>query len=81
MRWLIALSTALVLSGFVLGVVVRAPLAQTAAPVLTACEAGREKIEAAALPGVVEPGECPAGGRQISDGAVASVVPPPGRTV
>ena len=56
-------------------------MAQTGPEVLGACGPEKREIKAAALPGVVEPGECPVGGRQISDGPVASVVPPPGRTV
>ena len=57
-----------------------APLAQTE-DVLKACEPGEPEIEAAALPAVVEPGECPVGGRRIVDGPVGTVVPDPGEGV
>jgi hypothetical protein len=77
----IALFAALVLCGLVLGLAGRAPLAQTEPRVLDACGPDRDEIQASALPGVVEPGECPSGGREISDGPVSAVVPPPGRAV
>lgn len=57
-----------------------APAAQTE-DVLDACEPGKQEIEAAALPGVVQPGECPIEGRRIVDGGVGSVVPGPGEGV
>ncbi|HEV8045217.1 MAG TPA: matrixin family metalloprotease [Rubrobacter sp.] len=61
----------------IVGMFARAPVAQTE-DVLDACEPGRQEIEAAALPAVVEPGECPFDGRPIVDGPVGSFVPAPG---
>jgi len=58
----------------------RAPVAQTEG-VLDACGRDEREIEAAALPGVVEPGECPVEGRRIVDGPVSTVVPEPGQGV
>ena len=55
----------------------RTPAAQTADRVLEACEPGRQKIDARALPGVVAPERCPVAGRKIEDGGVGSVAPPP----
>jgi hypothetical protein len=57
-----------------------APAAQTE-DVLDACEPGKREIKAAALPGIVEPGECPIEGRRIVDGGVGTVVPGPGEGV
>ena len=56
-----------------------APVAQTE-DVLDACEPGKQEIEAAALPGVVEPGECPIakGAGSLTAGSAASF-PGPGR--
>src|SRR5215207_9106184 len=55
--------------------------AQHGARVLDACERGEQEIDATDLPEVVEPARCPIEGRQIVDGAVKSVVPPPGKGV
>jgi len=81
MRRLLASGLALALAILAMTAFARTPAAQTADRVLEACEPGKPEIDARALPAVVEPGECPTGGRSISDGAVSSVVPPPGRTV
>lgn len=81
MRRLLTPGLALALAVLAVMVLARGPAAQTGTRVLEACEPGRQEIDARALPGTVEPGECPAAGRRISDGAVESVVPPPGRTV
>lgn len=79
MSRLLACGLALALSVLALVAFAGTPEAQTR--VLEACESGKQEIDARALPGVVEPGECPARERQISDGPVAAAVPPPGQTV
>ncbi len=81
MRRLLASGLALALAVLAVTTFARTPDAQTADRVLEACAPKKQTIDARALPGAVEPGECPAGERRISDGAVASVVPPPGQTV
>ena len=81
MRRLLASGLALALAVLAVTTLARTPAAQTADRVLEACASKEQTIDARALPGVVEPGECPAGGRSVSDGAVASAVPPPGQTV
>ena len=57
------------------------PEAQTATNVLEACARDRAEIDARDLPQTVDPGRCPVEGREISDGLVGTVVPPPGRGV
>lgn len=64
----------------IVGMFAGTPVARTEV-VLEACEPGKREIEAAALPGVVEPGECPIDGRRIVDGEVGSAVPAPGEGV
>ena len=81
MRRLLASGLALALAVLAVTTFARTPAAQTADRVLEACTPKKQTIDATALPDVVEPGECPAGERSISDGAVASAVPPPGQTV
>ena len=81
MRRLLASGLALALALLAVTTLARTPDAQTADRVLEACAPKKQTIDARALPGVVEPGECPAGDRSISDGAVASAVPSPGQTV
>jgi hypothetical protein len=81
MRRLLASGLALALAVLALTVLARPPVAQTADGTLAACAPGKQEIDARSLPGAVEPGECPAEGRRVSDGAVASFVPPPGQTV
>ena len=48
---------------------------------LDACERGKPEIDATDLPEVVDPERCPIAGRKIVDGAVKSLVPPPGECV
>ena len=81
MRRLLASGPALALAVLAVTTFAKTPAAQTPDRVLEACEPGKQEIDARALPATVEPGECPAGGRSISDGPVGSVVPPPGQTV
>lgn len=81
MKRLLASGLALALAVLAVTTFASTPAAQTADGVLEACGPGKQEIDARALPAVVEPGECPAGGRRISDGVVASAVPPPGRSV
>lgn len=81
MKRFLACGLALAFALLAVAAFARTPAAQTGARVLEACEANEQEIEAAALPRVVGPGECPVGERQIVDGPVASVVPPAGRGV
>jgi hypothetical protein len=78
---LLASGLALALAVLTVSTLARAPEARTEPRVLEACASDKDTIDAGAVPRVVEPGECPVGGRRISDGAVASFVPPPGKTV
>jgi hypothetical protein len=55
--------------------------AQPDARVLDACGPEEQEIDATDLPEVVEPARCPVEGRRIVDGAVKSLVPPPGKGV
>lgn len=54
-------------------------LAQTG--VYDACEPGKQKIRAGALPKVVDEDRCPVEGRVIVDGGIGAVVPEPGMAV
>jgi hypothetical protein len=63
-----------------IGAFARAPAARTEG-ILEACSRDEREIEAAALPSVVQPGECPIEGRPIVDGPVGSLVPAPGEGV
>ncbi len=81
MRRLLASGLALALAVLAVTTFARTPAAQGADRVLEACEPGRQKIDARALPGVVTPERCPVAGREIEDGGVGSVVPPPGESV
>ena len=81
MRRLLASGLALALAILAVTTLARTPEAQSADRVLEACEPEKQEIDAQALPATVEPGECPAKGRRISDGPVGSVLPPPGQTV
>lgn len=81
MKRFLASGLALVFAVLVVATFARTPAAQTGAQVLKACKADEQEIEAFALPDVVEPAECPVGGRRIVDGPVASVVPPAGQAV
>src|SRR5215210_7029042 len=63
------------------GMSIQKSSAQPDTRVLDACGPGEPEIDAADLPEVVEPARCPVEGRQIVDGAVRSVVPPPGKGV
>ena len=81
MKRFLASGLALAFAVLVVATFARTPAAQTGAQVLKACEADEQEIEASALPDVVEPAECPVGGRRIVDGPVASVVPPAGQAV
>lgn len=81
MRRLLACGLALALAALAVATLAGTPEAQTAGRVLEACEPRKQEIDARTLPRTLEPDECPTGGRSISDGPVASVVPPPGRTV
>ena len=49
--------------------------------VLEACRDGKASVDAADLPRLVEPGECPVKGHVIEDVGVGSVVPEPGEGV
>jgi hypothetical protein len=71
----------LALSIAVTGMSIQESSAQHGARVLDACERGEQEIDATDLPEVVEPARCPIEGRQIVDGAVKSLVPPPGKGV
>lgn len=81
MRRLLACGLALAMAALAVTTFARTPEAQAADRVLEACAPGKQTIDARALPRTLDPDRCPAGGRSISDGPVASVVPPPGRTV
>jgi hypothetical protein len=63
------------------GMYIQKSSAQPDARVLDACGPEEPEIDATDLPEVVEPARCPVEGRQIVDGAVRSVVPPPGKGV
>ena len=81
MKLLAVFAVVLALSIAVTGMSIQKSSAQPDARVLEACEPGEPEIDATDLPEVVEPARCPIEGRQIVDGAVKSVVPPPGKGV
>jgi hypothetical protein len=69
---------AFTLAVLAVGVIARAPTAQTTPE---ACRSGGGPIPAAALPETVELEDCPIGGRVITDNGVATVLPAPGQGV
>ncbi len=81
LKLLAVLAVVLVLSISATGMSIQESSAQPGARVLDACEPGKPEIDATDLPEVVAPERCPIEGRQIVDGAVKSVVPPPGKGV
>ena len=81
MKVLAVFAVVLALSIAAAGMSIQESLAQPDARVLDACEQGEPQIDATDLPEVVQPGRCPIEGRRIVDGAVKSVVPPPGKGV
>src|SRR5215208_7630746 len=81
LKLLAVFALVLALSIAVTGMSIQKSSAQPDARVLEACEPGEPEIDATDLPEVVEPARCPIEGRQIVDGAVKSVVHPPGKGV
>jgi hypothetical protein len=79
LRGLGLICATLVLAALAVGVVARAPAAQTTGP--EACRPGDGPILAAALPQTVELAECPIGGQMITDNGVGAVVPGPGQGI
>lgn len=82
MRRLLACGLSLALAVLAVTTFARTPAAQAPDRVLDACGPGKRSIDARALPAaVVAPGRCPVAGREVEDGGVGSVVPPPGESV
>lgn len=82
MRRLTLLVAALTLAALAVGLISRAPEAQTTSPgVDEACRSGGVSIPAASLPETVELEDCPIGGRVITDNGIGTVLPPLGRSV
>lgn len=81
MRRFVPLAVALAL-GLTLAVAYSGPTsAQSGTTILKACAPSEGEIEASSLPAVVEPGNCPVGGRPIVDDEVKSVLPARGESV
>lgn len=80
-RSITVLAVAMTLAAVAIGVNARAMEAQTSEGVLEPCARDNGRIEAADLPAVVRPGQCPVSGRVIQDGPVGSVLPPAGESV
>lgn len=78
-----AMFAAALLAGAILaGLSVLDPAAaQTLPKVLEACKAAQKTIDASKLPDVWDPAKCPVEDMVIRDGAAASVLPAPGRSV
>lgn len=81
MKLLTVFAVALALSIAVTGISIQETSARPDERVLDACGRGMVEIDATDLPEVVEPERCPVAGRTIVDGAVKSLVPPPGEGV
>ena len=81
LKLLTVFAVVLAISIAVTGMSIQESSGQTGARVLDACERGEPEIDATDLPEVVEPARCPIEGRQIVNGAVKSLVPPPGKGV
>jgi hypothetical protein len=76
-----AVVTAIVAVGMTVGSLAAQTAGGPADEVYGACGRDEARIEAAALPRVVDQARCPVGGRQIVDRGVAVVVPGPGESV
>ena len=79
MRRLLASGLALALAVLAVTTFARTPAAQTAHRVLEACARKEQTIDARALPGVVDPGECPAGGGKSPTARSLASCPLPAR--
>ena len=67
MKRLTIFAAALALAVGAVGMLAGSPMAQTDAGVYEACQPQRDRIDAAALPGVVDQERCPVAGRTIVD--------------
>lgn len=82
MRRLALLATTFALAAFAVGMIARAPAAQTTNQGANeACQSGRGSIPAAALPETVDLDNCPIRGKVITDHGVGTVLPGPGQGV
>jgi hypothetical protein len=78
LRRLGLLCAAFAFAALAVGMIARTPAAQTTSP--EACRSGGP-ITAAALPETLDLGDCPIGGRVITDNGIGTVVPGPGESV
>ena len=81
MRSLVLICATFALAVLVVGVIARAPVAQTNGGTYEACRPGEDTISASALPETVELEDCPIGGRTITDNGVGTVLPAPGWSI
>jgi hypothetical protein len=81
LKLLVVFVVGLALSIAATGITIQISSARPDNRVFDACVPGEPEIDATDLPEVVQSGRCPFEGRRIVDGAVKSVVPPPGKGV
>ena len=81
MRRLALLAATFALAAFAVGMIARAPAAQTARGTYEACRSGEDTISASSLPENVSLRRCPVGERVITDHGVGTVLPDPGQSI
>ncbi len=81
MKRLITFAAAFALAVVAVGIFAGSPGAQVGSRFYEACEPGRERIEAAVLPEVVDQDLCPVAGRPIVDHGAGTTIPEPGESV